>query len=138
MHYLDFYIHVERLHQLLEEWQEDAAPALQENCPPTFPAVDFQPDRNILLSLLAIADEKKRTVKSLLEKACRALLSVTERQLSDFLPGGRYHSVHDPELRQKLNHSQTTNLISNVLVIWIFPFSREGTPAFTTTRLSTS
>ena len=112
MHYLDFYIHVERMHRLLQEWQQDASPALQADFQPLFPTVNFCHKANIFESLLTIEEGKTATVKALLEKVCAGLVSVTERQLAHFLPNGRYYNVQDPALQEKLKHSHITNLVS--------------------------
>ncbi|KAL8599847.1 hypothetical protein ACOMHN_038420 [Nucella lapillus] len=80
--------------------------------PPLFPDIPFTYDANILQSLLDIDEEKKVAVKSLLQKVCAGMVRVTERQLADFLPEGKYFSVQDPLLRDKLKHSHITNLLS--------------------------
>ncbi|KAK2139979.1 hypothetical protein LSH36_1525g00035, partial [Paralvinella palmiformis] len=47
-----------------------------------------------------------------LGELCAGLVIVTERQLADFLPEGRYHSVPENNpLRGKIKHSHLTNLI---------------------------
>ena len=51
-------------------------------------------------------------MKAVLEKICAAMVVVTERQLADFLPNGRYHNVEDPDLWEKLEHSHITNLVA--------------------------
>ena len=112
VHYLDFYLHVEKLHQLLLEWQSDASPALQANFQPLFPGVMFPTNEQVLQSLLALEEEKKAAVKALLETVCKSLLEVTQRQLADFLPGGRYFNNTDENLRSRLSHSRITNLVS--------------------------
>ena len=110
--YLDFNIFLERPHQLLLEWQSDASPGLQADFQPLFLGVIFSPIEEILQSLLALDEEKKAAVKSLLETVCKSLLEVTQRQLADFLPGGHYFKNTDKDLRSRLNHSCITNLVS--------------------------
>ena len=111
LHYLDFHYHIGRLHTLLQDWQTDASHALDANFQPLFPDVHFQHNDNILQSLLCVGDEKAAKVKSILEEICTGLVTVTERQLGDFLPGGRYCNVEDPALREKMQHSLITNLV---------------------------
>lgn len=93
-------------------WTQDASPAFDADCVPLFPDIHFRHDGNILQSLLAVGDEKKAAVTILLQKMCAGLVEVTERQLADFLPQGRYYDVQDMELRAKLQHSHITNLVS--------------------------
>ncbi|KAL8580962.1 hypothetical protein ACOMHN_017529 [Nucella lapillus] len=112
IHYLDFYTYIARLITILRDWQQDASPALDPEFCPLFPDIPFQYDGTILQSLLAIDEEKKRSVKSLLQKVCAGMVKVTERQLADFLPEGKYFGVEDPVLRDKLKHSHITNLLS--------------------------
>ena len=111
LHYLDFHYHIGRLHTLLQDWQTDASHALDANFQPLFPDVHFQHNDNILQSLLCVGDEKKAKAKSILEEICTGLVTVTERQLGGFLPGGRYCNVEDPALREKMQHSLITNLV---------------------------
>lgn len=110
LHYLEFFRHVEILHSLLQDWQHDASPAFgQWNC--IFPGVTFKHDAAVFASLCQIAEESKVRVVSIMQRMCVNMLTVTERQLVDFLPGGRYHNVQDPELWDKMRHSKLTNLV---------------------------
>ena len=52
-----------------------------------------------------------RTVNVILKAVCAGCVAATERQLVDFLPGGTFHGVEDPELRARLQHSKLTNLV---------------------------
>ena len=106
VHYLDFYLHVERLHTALHQWQQDATPVLQASC---LPGHQFSPQCchfAISACTVAVGDEKTAAVKCVLEKMCAAMLTVTKRQLADFSPEpkGRYHNIQDPQLRTKLAH----------------------------------
>ena len=107
LHYLDFSAHVVKLSKL---WSTDATPAFQDNFEPLF-RVHVHIHQDIFQSLLQIPPERKQAVKQVLEKICEGCLQVTRRQLADFLPGGKYHNIHDPELREKMLHSKTTNLL---------------------------
>ena len=41
-----------------------------------------------------------------------SMLVVTDRQMAEFLPGGRYYAVQDQALRDRLAHSHLTNLVA--------------------------
>ena len=112
MQYLDFWEHVEKLLNTLLIWQRDPSEALTQDCRETFPGVRFIHDHNQLASLLAISEDKKSAVKDLLKKMAASMMEVTRRQLEDFLPGGKFHSNQDPELRKRLEHSCITNLVA--------------------------
>ncbi|KAK7095511.1 hypothetical protein V1264_006907 [Littorina saxatilis] len=112
VHYLDFYQFVGDLVDTLRAWQDDPSSALSPDCPPVFRGIHFQEQPNVLQSLLAISEEKAELVKVVLKKLAKAMMTATERQLADFLPGGKYHSCEDEELRQKLAHSLVTNLVA--------------------------
>ncbi|KAK7103600.1 uncharacterized protein [Littorina saxatilis] len=112
VHYLDFYRYVEDLRNTLRNWEQDPSPALSQNCEPVFTGVVFREQPDVLQSLLAVSEEKATAVKALLQKMCSAMLVVTERQLEDFLPGGKYHNSDDQVLRQRLQHSFITNLVA--------------------------
>ena len=60
---------------------------------------------------VSVAEETKQKVIIVIQKLSSDFNVVLNRQLSDFVPGGHYHAVTDPELRQKLAHSQITNLL---------------------------
>ena len=110
MHYLDFYSYITMLRQFLLRWEESAGDAFALDFEPLFGAV-FMPNPDIFQSLVAISPEKQEKVKQMLQQICKGMVTVTERQLKDFLPGGRYHAVQDPDLRQKMIHSKMTNLV---------------------------
>lgn len=112
VHYLDFFRYVGQLHTVLLAWSQDASPALDVNCEPLFPDITFHKDNDILTSLLTITEDKKAAVASLLQRICVGLVEVTERQLADFLPEGRYYNIDDADLRARLQHSHITNLVS--------------------------
>ena len=90
---------------------DSSSPSKLSSC---LPVHQFSPQCCHLQSLLAVGDEKKAAVKRVLEKMCAAMLTVTKRQLADFLPEPkrRYHNIQDPQLRIKLAHSHITNLVA--------------------------
>ena len=63
-------------------------------------------------SLIDIPEEPKEAVCAILKSLATRFLEVINNQLKDFLEGGKYHAVDDPELRQRLQHSKLTNMIS--------------------------
>ena len=108
VHYLDFYMHVCSLHQALTDWSADATEMFKKDTPTLF---GLQVQSPIFLALYDVSAEKKQNIVNILQKLCTAFKSVVERQLCDFLPGGRYHNVQSAEVRTRLNHSKITNLL---------------------------
>ena len=91
---------------------QDASSAVNPVFEPLFLDISFRYDSNILQNLLAMDKDKKAEVKSLIEKMCVGMVAVTERQLADFLPGGKYFEVKDQNLRERLEHTHLSNLLS--------------------------
>ena len=108
--YLDFYKYVQQLQTCLQRWSKDAQELLGRESAPLF--ADFiPPSTDEFIALFKLADSRTSLVKVTLEEICKELLVVTERQLGDFLEGGRYYNITDPDMRAKMEHSQLTNLI---------------------------
>lgn len=99
--YLNFYKHVTAMHEALSTWELDATPMLDKNTTPLFSVAVTS---IVLDSLYSVTEEKKYEVALILQKLCAAFKCVLERQLTDFLPGGRYHSVEDEVQIQRLKH----------------------------------
>ena len=110
LHYLEFYRHVVQLHQLFQAWTTDASSAFDDNFEALF-GLHFKQNPDVLQSLIQTTDQKKERVKNVLQNLCAGFTSVTERQLADFLPQGKYHEVKDPALHDKMKHSHITNLV---------------------------
>ena len=107
--YLDFYQHVVELQTQLKEWMDDASTIFWEGLPSLFGRPT--PNNNCFRAALSGDQETKNKVANVFQKVCASFVIVLERQLTDFLSGGRYHEVNDPALRQKLAHSHITNLL---------------------------
>ena len=108
-HYLDFYQHVVELRALLEERTTDASTIFMDHLPPLFG--QHMPEDDSYQAAVSVSEETKQKVIIVIQKLPSDFNVVLNRQLADFVPGGRYHAVTDPELRQKLAHSQITNLL---------------------------
>ena len=106
--YLNFYLHVTAMHEALSTWELDASPMLDENSTSLF---NVEVTSIVLASLYNVTEEKKDEVALILKKLCAEFKSVVERQLTDFLSGGRYHNVQDEVQIQRLKHSKITNLV---------------------------
>ena len=72
---------------------------------------DFTPKKDETFKEL-FSDSIDARTKSTLESLMISFIEVTERQLSDFLPGGKFGTEPDPDLREKMIHSKLTNLLS--------------------------
>ena len=108
--YLDFYQYAQKMLNAFREWATDAKTLLQKDSPPLFEKFVL-PETNEMKSLFTLPDNRLSRVKSALEQLCAAFATVTERQLADFLDGGCYSNVQDPERREKMDHCLLTNLI---------------------------
>ena len=73
--------------------------------------VGFRPNPEVFCSLINVTEDRRDRVKLILKAVWAGCVAVTERQLVDFLPGGKFHGVEDPELRARLQHSKLTNLV---------------------------
>ena len=98
------------MHQFLQAWALDPLDAFSVDFQPLFD-VGFRPNPKVFSSLINIAEDRKDTVKVILKAICAGCVAATECQLADFLPGGKFHGVGDPELRARLQHSKLTNLV---------------------------
>ena len=110
IHYLDFNSSVVQMHQFLQAWALDPLDAFSDNFQPLFD-VGFRPNPEVFCSLINVTEDRRDRVKLILKAVWAGCVAVTERQLVDFLPGGKFHGVEDPELRARLQHSKLTNLI---------------------------
>ena len=72
---------------------------------------DFAPKKDETFKEL-FSDSIDARTKSTLESLMISFIEVTERQLSDFLPRGKFGTEPDPNLREKMMHSKLTNLLS--------------------------
>ena len=69
------------------------------------------PEDDSYQAAVSVSEETKQKVIIVIQKLSSDFNVVLNRQLADFVPGGHYHAVTDPELQQKLAHSQITNLL---------------------------
>ena len=106
--YVDLYLYVQRMLQCFREWSEDASPLLVGAC--IWPEFG-EPESNITASLYSQSDLDELTQKTL-EKIMVSFIEVTERQLADFLPDGKYGAQPSDQLREEMQHCKLTNLIS--------------------------
>lgn len=107
--YLDFYLHVVATKDKLEEWSQDSSTIFDDTSPPLFcsqhqNSVSFQ-------AALDVSDETKEAAIQIFQSLSFQLIEVITLQLKEFLPGGNYHGVTEPDKRQKLAHSSVTNLL---------------------------
>ena len=108
--YAQFYIPITQMHTSLSEYAEDPAPLFDPALPPFFPI--SQPDQDRLATILnSVSDEQKQCLSELMKVLCKEFVVTTNNQLSDFLPGGRYHNITDPNVLRRLEHSQVHNLL---------------------------
>ena len=105
--YAEFFMPVVELHTQLKEWADDSSSTFMETVPSLFGA----PLNNRFHTLLQFDEDSRPKVQQAISAICQAFVEVTERQLCDFLPDGRYHAVQDPAVLAKMEHSHITNLL---------------------------
>ena len=105
--YAEFFMPVVELHTQLKEWADDSSSTFMETVPSLFGA----PLNNRFHTLLHFDEDSRPKVQQAISAICQAFVEVTERQLCDFLPDGRYHAVQDPAVLAKMEHSHITNLL---------------------------
>ena len=108
-HYLDFYKHVVQMKDQLDQWSQNGSTIFSAELPPLF-GQQMQ-DCASFRAAIQVAETTKQQIISIYQSLCGELITVVDLQLSNFLPQGRYHAVTDPAMRQKLAHSQITNLL---------------------------
>ena len=112
--YLDFHVYVGKLAESLEVWSHDASSLLQ---PESTMFEKFNLPTNAFLESLYTATTSAPTspemnLKMILQKLAAGFLIVVNRQLNDFLPGGKYHNVDkESPLRARMNHCTLHNLL---------------------------
>ena len=84
------------------------APSLMQ-LPPIF--VQQMQDCASFKAAIQVAETTNQQIINIYQSLCGELITMADLQLSDFLPHGCYHAVTDPAMRQKLAHSQMTNLL---------------------------
>ena len=84
------------------------APSLMQ-LPPIF--VQQMQDCASFKAAIQVAETTNQQIINIYQSLCGELITMADLQLSDFLPHGCYHAVTDPAMRQKLAHSQITNLL---------------------------
>ena len=105
--YLDLYKYLTPMREKMVENAEDAS-GLLENPSSLIPGFSVD-GKDVLPRLLEVTSQEQ--LRDSLQTLFKGFVAVTDRQLTDFLPGGQYHDVQDPERRQKMKHTQLTNLI---------------------------
>lgn len=107
--YLDQYKYIQEMLKKFQLWADDASSLLSKDKEGIFE--EFGVPKDEIFAKL-FADEIDLQCKGILENMMHSFIEVTERQLADFLPDGKYGNEPDSDLREKLKHSKLTNLLS--------------------------
>ena len=115
IHYLDQRTFIQPMHAVLQEMRQHPDMLLQEcDIPEELQTVRLR-NQVVVDSVLHARDNLMEDDKVLLQQVMKALaanfLIVTERQLVDFLPDGKYGQEPTPEKREEMAHCQLTNLV---------------------------
>ena len=110
IHYLDFCIYVNQLLQHFQRWAANPVDAFSQEFDPLF-GKHFMPDPDMFQALLSISIDWQAKVMATLWKISKEVIITINNQLKDFLEGGHYYHVTDPELQQRMKHCKLTNLV---------------------------
>jgi aubergine-like protein len=109
--YLDQYKYIQAMLQKLRLWANDASLLLSKDDPGIFDEFGVPKDE-VFANLFAGELDLDLECNNILENMMHSFIEVTERQLVDFLPDGKYGKEPDGELRERMKHSKLTNLLS--------------------------
>jgi aubergine-like protein len=104
--YVDQYLYVQQMLAKFRLWAQDSSLLMAKDDEGIF--TDFPPKKDEIFEVLLSDAQTKSTLESLMI----SFIEVTERQLSDFLPGGKFGTEPDEDLRDKMRYSKLTNLLS--------------------------
>lgn len=108
--HVDFHNYVQLMVACFDEWAKDPSILLKKDSLSIFP--DFLvPMDSIIESLYGNQNEYEDVTILVLKELMKGFCSVAKRQLTDFLPDGRYSSEPTPERREALRHCSLTNLV---------------------------
>ncbi|XP_064622531.1 uncharacterized protein LOC135484780 [Lineus longissimus] len=111
--YVDQYQYIQEMLAKFKQWEADSTSLMSRDQNGIFGAQFFPPRDEVYESLFSdMHSSESDLTKSALEKLMTACIMVTERQLVDFLPGGRYSSPATEEQRISMKHCKLTNLVS--------------------------
>ena len=109
--YVDVHKYVQKMYGCFQQWSVDSS-CLLENHTNMFPDFPVQKDL-VYTSLLTDQGEALNKITiTVLQEIFEGFVCVTERQLSDFLPNGKYSEEPSEELHESMKHCKITNLIS--------------------------
>ena len=108
--YVDQYLYVQEMLKCFKELAVDSSLLLQEDFH-IFP--EFSVKADIVANCIFSPDHSHEDLtKDILQAIMAEYVTVTERQLLDFLPGGIYGEEPCAERRQSMKHCKLTNLVS--------------------------
>ena len=115
IHYLDQYTFIQPMHEILKGMSEHPEMILQEGSIPDELNAFCIRNEPAAEAVCQAREELPQDHRHLLEMAIKGLAGefviTLERQLADFLPGGKYGSAPTEEDRQRMAHCQLTNLV---------------------------
>ena len=134
--YLDLYVYVQKMFRHFQEWSVDSSPLLNSESLSVFDLpfdvvkekektkfhlkceknrARFLPEnlkRDPVYMSLFSENEHTEVTKEALQNIFKGFITCTQRQLSEFLPGGRYGEEPSLSLRAKMEFAKVTNLVS--------------------------
>ena len=110
--YLDLYKYFTPMRDSFLEYSRDSSSLIEDPLHSVIPHFSIHDHNEELLVLREVGD--RTLLKDILQQLFHGFVAVTDRQLSDFLPGGRYFDVQDASLRKQMEHCQLTNLVGTL------------------------
>ena len=115
MHYLDQYTYIQPMYFALKMFTQQPDMLLEEDAVP-HDLESFRLRRGAavhsVVQVRNLFTQEQKVSLRLVMRFIDEALGVTERQLCDFLADGKYGSPPTPELWEKMQHCQLTNLLS--------------------------
>ena len=107
--HVDFHKYIQEMHGQFSQLAVDATPLMADQVQSVF--VDFPVQADDVFDSLLTGPTQPDLTKKALENLLGGFKRVTEKQLADFLPNGRYGFEVDNNMRQKMKHCKLTDII---------------------------
>ena len=110
VNYADLHVYIQKMHKCFQQWSVDSSELLTLSCKGIFD--NFYVVNHVHESLCSSGQTHQTVTLNLLKEFMKGFVTVTERQLNDFLPNGKYGQEASSELRESMAHCKVTNLLS--------------------------
>ena len=108
--YVDQYCYIQEMYDKFKLWSADSTSLMARNSTGIFEKY-LSPRDEVFAFIFSDRFPSSELTKNVLQKLMASFIKVTERQLSDFLPGGTYSTAPSEDRRREMKHCKLTNLI---------------------------